>query len=130
MSTFDERCRKMVDEGFCYSECCGPFPMNETFFNKHKDKAQPNYTATQVLADAYLYQANGDCCFLKSDRTCAIYEDRPSVCRRFGDESHIFLCCPKMDRLGNRRSPGKRDQLAKKAVSERKRVLRTLSGLL
>lgn len=43
------------------------------------------------------------CPFLKKDLSCAIYEDRPDVCRKFGDESHELLCCPVQDKDGNAR---------------------------
>ncbi len=33
------------------------------------------------------------CPFLRSDCKCNIYEDRPDICRRFGDGSHPMLTC-------------------------------------
>lgn len=43
------------------------------------------------------------CPFLKKDLGCAIYEDRPEVCRKYGDETHPMLCCPMQDKDGNAR---------------------------
>jgi len=34
------------------------------------------------------------CPFLKKDLACAIYEDRPKLCKKYGDDSHILMSCP------------------------------------
>jgi Fe-S-cluster containining protein len=44
------------------------------------------------------------CPFLKDDLSCAIYNDRPDVCRKYGDESHPMLCCPMQHADGTERS--------------------------
>lgn len=46
---------------------------------------------------------SGYCPFLKEDLKCAIYEDRPDLCKKFGDESHPAMCCPMQDNNGNPR---------------------------
>jgi Fe-S-cluster containining protein len=35
----------------------------------------------------------GKCPFLKDDYTCAVYELRPPVCRKFGDATHLHMTC-------------------------------------
>lgn len=35
---------------------------------------------------------DGDCVFLKLDNTCAIYEDRPQVCKSFGLSGGAMEC--------------------------------------
>ena len=44
------------------------------------------------------------CPFLKEDLSCAIYEDRPNICRKFGDETHILMSCPVQKHDGEPRS--------------------------
>ena len=39
---------------------------------------------------------------------CKIYNERPEVCKRFGDESHPALCCPYQDKNGRVRSRAER----------------------
>jgi len=39
-------------------------------------------------------KGSATCAFLADDITCAIYDVRPDVCKRFGDESHPNLTCP------------------------------------
>jgi Fe-S-cluster containining protein len=46
------------------------------------------------------------CCFLsKADFTCAIYEHRPNVCRRFGEcgETHRYLQCSHLNKARKKR---------------------------
>lgn len=44
------------------------------------------------------------CPFLNKDYTCNIYEDRPGVCRDFGNETHADLTCSYQDKDGKERS--------------------------
>jgi Fe-S-cluster containining protein len=47
---------------------------------------------------------DGYCPFLNKDLTCNIYEDRPSVCQKYGTERHSTLRCPYQDKNGRTRS--------------------------
>jgi Fe-S-cluster containining protein len=44
------------------------------------------------------------CPFLNADYTCNIYDDRPGVCRDFGNETHPDLTCSYQDKDGKERS--------------------------
>lgn len=98
----------------CEGKCCGIIPIPVTIWSKHQHKIQrpikekhkvyvtdhDDVKCTAILPitnDAY-------CPFLKQDLACAIYEDRPKICKKFGDESHWALKCPMQYADGTPRS--------------------------
>jgi Fe-S-cluster containining protein len=90
--------------------CCEKFPMDPTLVNTHRDKFQRPvrneilkfhpFTAQLVMI---VDTDSSYCVFLKSDNTCAIYEDRPKICRMFG-HSEGPLECPNVAPNGRVRS--------------------------
>lgn len=54
---------------------------------------------------------NLKCCFLNTDLSCNIYDDRPNICKKFGDESHSFMTCHFQDKHGRIRSRQERRKL-------------------
>jgi Fe-S-cluster containining protein len=58
---------------------------------------------------------SANCCFLQSDYKCAIYNDRPQVCRIYGDESIPNLSCHWQDKNGNKRSRQSKRALERKS---------------
>ncbi len=44
------------------------------------------------------------CPFLTSDFKCNIYDDRPYICKKYGDESCRLMMCPYQDRNGKPRT--------------------------
>lgn len=103
-------CKKMHPK--CKAQCCGVVPMPKELYEKHKDKINrvPNEILNHegnvipITADAY-------CPFLSDDLQCNIYDDRPEICRKFGDETHPMLFCPHLDKNGNERSRQSRRQV-------------------
>lgn len=53
------------------------------------------------------------CVFLQADLKCAIYEDRPEVCEKFGNEEHLNLTCRFQRKNGEPRSYFERQRLDK-----------------
>ena len=108
MSCFD--CKKMHSK--CKAECCGVVPIPNEIYENHKDKIvrQPNDLfrtedcVVPITDGAY-------CIFLNTDLSCNIYEDRPEVCRKYGDESHPMLFCPVLDQNGKERCRQNRRQV-------------------
>jgi len=101
MSCFD--CKKMHPK--CKAHCCGIVPIPKEIYNSNKDKiVRPPH---ELIEDADCYiplTADALCVFLDGDLNCNIYENRPDVCRKFGDESHPMLFCPVLDKNGRERS--------------------------
>lgn len=108
----------------CQAHCCGivpiPIPiwqrnqhnLQQEVLEKHKVYAtgQDEVRHTCVLP----ITKNALCPFLKEDLSCAIYEDRPKICRQFGDESHWALRCPMQHADGTPRSEEDRIRLTSK----------------
>lgn len=100
MSCFD--CKKMHHK--CKAKCCGVVPIPKEIYEINKEKIVRK--ASELIdADDCVIPITSDfyCVFLNEDLSCNIYEQRPDVCRKFGDESHPMLFCPVLDKSGNER---------------------------
>lgn len=77
--------------------------MPTTIWERHKGEMQREVKEIQNMgcvprdgsdqAHIVLRTEDGKCVFLKDNLDCAIYEDRPWICRKFGDESCGMLTC-------------------------------------
>jgi hypothetical protein len=107
-------CKKMHPK--CKAECCGIVPIPKETFEKHKDKIKDISLAIIDLDDHVVFETNNHYCpFLSDDLQCKIYEDRPPICRKFGDESHPLMCCPVLDKNGKERTDKERKKVTKSA---------------
>jgi len=100
----------------CHAACCGVIPIEKELYKKNTDKivTQPlkveeyhdidPFDGNKKKTFAVPITPNNKCCFLKSDYKCAIYADRPNVCKIYGDESIPILLCRWQDKNGNKRS--------------------------
>jgi hypothetical protein len=95
-------CKKMHPK--CQAQCCGVVPIPKDIYNNHQEKIYRVPMAV-IEADDHLIPITSDayCPFLNDKFECNIYEDRPPVCRKFGDESHPMLYCPFLDKKGKER---------------------------
>jgi hypothetical protein len=91
----------------CKAICCGCMDFPKEFWERHQDKVvrEPikiieDSSNTRVLP----ITASGYCSFLMDDYQCNIYEDRPNVCREYGNESSIDMSCPYLKKDGTSRS--------------------------
>jgi Fe-S-cluster containining protein len=100
-------CKKY--HGKCKAKCCGIVPIKFTLWKRKQNflqrkikeiihgKSKEGRVVIPITEDLY-------CPFLTEGLSCAIYADRPEVCRKFGDETHELLCCPMQDKDGNPKS--------------------------
>ena len=106
----------------CKASCCGCFPMPKEIFERNKDKIVTHPIETKEMNGPDLAEdlslevlgkdiatilpitPNLKCVFLKEDYSCNIYEDRPRLCRKFGDETHPCMTCVYQDKNGRCRS--------------------------
>jgi len=88
-------------------ECCGTITLNPEIVFKNIGKIQRKITKTIPIGrDEDIYETeDGLCLFLTPDKECAIYQDRPEVCRLYGINPK--LPCPYIKPNGNPRSPAK-----------------------
>jgi len=94
--TFD--CSKVVP-GKCKADCCGPVPIEKEFYQKHFYLKQRDIIGEREFnADGqdFIIPETKDltCIFLNKDYKCMIYNDRPFVCKKFGDGTHKCMTCP------------------------------------
>ncbi len=76
--------------------CCGPVPFPRELWAKISGRVvHPVSAITPFVRETLLVTGETlDCVFLTPDKRCAIYEDRPEVCRLFGMIPR--LPCPKL----------------------------------
>ena len=106
----------------CKSECCAELPFDREFLDTHK----PARTVVNevVFGDKVISETEGHyCLYLDKDFRCSIYNERPEVCRLFGDESNINLICPYQDKGGRVRSRQERRAIERKLQKDLKRFL-------
>ncbi len=111
----------------CKASCCGSCPIPADIFYRNQDKivTKPikltEHYGPDILDDlqADPYKDIGQrpdklfilpvteslkCCFLNEDLSCNIYEDRPLICRKYGDETHPMMTCPYQSKEGRCRT--------------------------
>lgn len=85
----------------CKACCCGPVPIQrEIFAGNFEKQVVPVVELFELGEKVLLLTATGKCTFLNDDYSCNIYEHRPDICRKFGDETHINMTCAFQDKNG------------------------------
>lgn len=81
---------------FCKNcgECCGIIPIRKKVFLKYQHLTKKPYNLYEVDDDVFPVTDDGFCVFLTNNKRCAIYSDRPKVCRLYGTIPE--LQCPKL----------------------------------
>lgn len=107
-------CKKY--HGRCKAGCCGPVPIKRTLWQKKQHAIQRPIKELMIGTSKegkIVIPLTKDhyCAFLKEDLSCAIYEDRPDICRKFGDESHKLSCCPMQKVDGSPRNTDEMNEL-------------------
>ncbi len=102
-------CSKCLDK--CKAQCCGIVPLPISLFTKYKPvreiievQSVDNKTSIYLTKDSY-------CPFLGKDFRCTVYADRPEVCKKFGDESHLMMTCKWQSKSGEIRQRAERRQI-------------------
>lgn len=88
-----------------------PFEIVEGFF-----------LLTEITKDGY-------CVFLTEDKLCAIYEDRPEICRKFGQAPGV-LECHRVTRSGRVRSPEEAARALKRIQKLEKEVDNPIDSMI
>lgn len=91
----------------CKAWCCSdknPIPGFIMARNRNRI-VRPYNRIVDVLGDCYSYITDdGKCVFLNNDLTCNIYDDRPELCQKYGDETHPMMTCIYQAKCGRERS--------------------------
>lgn len=99
-SCFD--CAKCIAN--CKAKCCGAAPLPTKTIQKHGFARTPKICEKITDDTIIAVDADGYCCYLDHDLKCSIYNDRPGICKQYGDESHIALTCMYQSKGGMLRS--------------------------
>lgn len=97
-----EKCPHKINEneGFC----CGIIPFPIKFLEDHKKLFQENAELKEAGDMGVVLTPDLLCVFFnRKEHNCAIYDERPEVCRMYGMVEK--LPCPHFKRSGNPRSP-------------------------
>lgn len=100
----------------CKAACCGIVPIPEIYLRLYKNKIYDKvFTIKKLEKNMIIAETlNLKCIFLNKKNQCSIYDNRPEVCKMFGNESHILLTCLFQDKNGISRN--KKD---KKIIKEK-----------
>ena len=90
----------------CKAACCGVVPIEKEIYERNRDKLVNPVEKEFPMDDTHICPVTADmmCPFLNKNLTCNIYHDQPSVCKKYGDETHVCLKCPMQDKNGRERS--------------------------
>lgn len=100
-------CSKCISK--CKAACCGPVPFDRDFVEKNPPKKE---VETMPVGDKIILITDDLACpYLDENYLCSIYDDRPEVCRKFGDETALLLMCPYQNKDGVLRKRPERRRL-------------------
>jgi Fe-S-cluster containining protein len=91
----------------CKAICCGCITFDKALWERNQDKVVKE--PVQVLStpdNTQVFPITKDmrCSFLREDLHCNIYDERPDVCREYGNESSLDMSCPYLKKDGTPRS--------------------------
>jgi len=103
--TFVESCDRLICEGKCRSDCCGIIPIQKELVNRFRERLSDVNEEVEAGEELFLMTDDFMCAFLdRESRRCRIYDDRPEVCRTYGETKDPRLQCPRLKPNGNPRS--------------------------
>lgn len=106
----------------CKSGCCGYVPIDKNLWERSQGKIQTAPKEIIDMGDAVLPMTDtGKCPFLNAELGCSIYDERPEVCRLFGNETHLNLTCSYQRATGEARGFHERKKLDKKQAESMKK---------
>ena len=91
-------------------QCCGVVPIPVNKYMKHLDDIQ-TIPEKCIQDKKYIIAITHDlrCIFLTDNNLCAIYNDRPEICRRFGND--IKIPRPNVKWNGTLRTDAEREKI-------------------
>ena len=93
------------------SDCCGIIPFSPKLWEKFKHKARKEIKVYKFENEVFAVDKNMKCAFLKNNK-CAIYDNRPKICRDYGLIEE--LPCPFIKSNGNKRSEAMTKRILRK----------------
>lgn len=105
-------CGKCLDK--CKAECCGLVPFDKTVFARNRGKQKREILEVINVDDTHVVIVckHNYCVFLDANYKCSIYDERPEVCKLYGNIDN--LPCFYQDKEGNMRTRQDRRRLSRK----------------
>jgi Fe-S-cluster containining protein len=111
--------------------CCGPVPIQREVYENNKQKCKPHKTIGESDVIFAFNETTMRCAFLAEDASCMIYDQRPEVCRKYGDSEEAKinegLMCPYLRTDGTNRNRSEKRELMKNIDRMEKRVFRFIT---
>lgn len=115
----------------CKAVCCNVCPIEKEIYERNLDKRLRSIEKLSSLgAHVIPITSDGKCVFLKDDLTCNIYDDRPFLCKKFGDETHLMMTCAYQDKNGRHRSRQEKRALERKMEKKQEYTLNYLLSMM
>ena len=113
----------------CKAECCGIIPIPKEIYKKFPSVREA--TSCEELGDIVLaHDKDGYCPYLDEKFNCSIYENRPDVCKKYGDESHLLMTCKWQNKNGKLRGRAERRRIERIQNKEQNKTLKKMQKLL
>ena len=119
---FERNKHKIVREVLEIKEFDGPAVTQEGFVNEGIFSLKTIKEAA-IVTHVIPLTKDARCCFLNEDLSCNIYDERPHICRKFGDESHMFMTCLFQSKDGRIRSRQEQRALVRKMDKNKLNIL-------
>lgn len=91
------------DVKHCRAECCGIVPIPRQVYEQNKHLIEHPEEIELLEFDKHkisiIVVRGVQCGFLGSDFKCRIYNQRPSICKQFGEGGHPLLECHYLRRI-------------------------------
>jgi len=109
------------------ASCCFVAPIDKEIWDKHQEDIIGTMK-TLIPYGKYVVPitTNGICPFLKNDKKCNIYEDRPKICRDYGLIKE--MPCIFLDKNGKLRDKNAQRHIMK-FWADKETIMKTRSGL-
>lgn len=99
----------------CRADCCGACPIPNRVVRTFTDLIHPDAEIQRAGAVSFVFVPETlKCGFLSSDYKCKIYDNRPDVCRKFGEDSDPILRCHHLGQCSKEES----DNMVKTFIDE------------
>ncbi|MCJ7816556.1 MAG: YkgJ family cysteine cluster protein [Candidatus Aenigmarchaeota archaeon] len=96
-------CADLIAEEVCAGDCCGIHTFDKKFYDNFKHSRKREIIGTQSDGQTIIIiTKDGKCVFLDDNNACAIYDNRPDICKEYGRTAE--LPCPYVKPSGARRS--------------------------
>jgi Fe-S-cluster containining protein len=114
----------------CKAACCGVSPIEKEIYQRNLDKRlRPVIKESDMEPCVIPMTEDSKCTFLKENFTCNIYDDRPTLCKKFGDETHAMMTCLFQDKNGRERSRQERRSLERKLDNSQTHAIERLLNI-